>query len=78
MSDLVSLEKTAPIILLENRRAHLIQWTKDGDRDIAEAEELIRSRKQRAIEIADELIQIETALNALHAAHDKELNNGGE
>lgn len=59
------LEKTAPVLLLENRREHLQKWLKEGDAEIAVAEQLIIERKQRAIEIANEIIEIEAALKTL-------------
>lgn len=75
----VLIEKTSAIKLLENRRDHLLKWLKEGDTEIAAAEQLILNRKQVAIEIANEIIEIEAALNHLIAAQQseqKESDNG--
>lgn len=68
---MADLEKTAPIRLLENRREHLAKWLKEGDAVIAAAEQTILNTKQTAIEIANEVAEIEAALNALYAEQQK-------
>lgn len=72
MSEAAHLEKTGPIRLLENRREHLMRWLKEGEATIAEAEETIRGTKTRGIAMANELIEIEAALNALNDAQQKQ------
>ena len=71
MPELVDAEKTAPILLLENRRRHLIQWLADGQGKIAEAEQTIKDTKRAAVEMTAEIDAIEKALNILHASKEQ-------
>lgn len=64
------LEKTPPVLLLENRRRHLIQWLSDGEQKIAAAEMTIKQSKVAALEMAAEIDAIEKALNVLNKAQE--------
>lgn len=72
------LEKSGPILLLENRRRQLMKWLSDGDTTIADCEHKIKQTKTEAVEMMTEIEQIERALNTLNAAQKaKEQVNGG-
>jgi hypothetical protein len=66
--ELIHLEKTRPIQVLESRRLALIGWLKAGQDAIKEADEAIRKHKAEAIEMTDEIAEIERALNVLNEA----------
>jgi hypothetical protein len=67
MPELDDREKTEPIKLLENRRKHLIGWLKDGEAEMAKAEQIIKQTRENAIAMLAEIDQIEIALNVLNA-----------
>lgn len=71
MADIIDLEKTAPIKLLENRRDHLIQWLGKGEQEIKDAEDTIKKAKIDAVEMLAEIEEIERALNTLNEAQQK-------
>ena len=66
--ELVDLDKTAPVVLLERRRLALIGWIRDGAKAIEAAEAEIKRHKAETIETAAEIDQIEQALNVLNDA----------
>lgn len=72
MPEIIDIEKTRPIVVLEGRRDALIGWLADGRRAIIEAEDAIRTNQEQAIEMVAEIDEIETALNALYAVQNKE------
>lgn len=61
----VDIEKTAPIKILENRLDHLRKWLEESKVDIERAQASIVENRNQAVELSDEIIQIEAALNAL-------------
>lgn len=71
MAEVVDLEKTPPILLLENRRAHLMKWLQEGEQKIKDAEQAIKDTHRIGVEIMTELEAIEQALNVLNAAQEK-------
>lgn len=75
MTEATDLEKTRPILVLEGRRKALIDWLAEGQAAIAQAEAAINKHKVEAIEMLSEVDEIETALNALHAARKEPMND---
>lgn len=75
-AELDDREKTGPIVLLENRRAHLIGWIKDGEARIIAADATIATTKIETIAMLAEIDEIEIALNVLNAQAQTESTNG--
>lgn len=71
MAEVTDLEKTQPILLLENRRQHLLKWLSEGEEIIKAAEREIKDTQKRGLDILSELEAIERALNVLNAAQEK-------
>lgn len=74
MAEAEHLEKTAPVILLENRRQHLTKWISDSEQEIIGCEKTVKDIKARILEMLNEIDQIERALNALHGANKEHVD----
>jgi septal ring factor EnvC (AmiA/AmiB activator) len=71
MADVIDIDKTRPIRVLDSRRDALVKWLADGQKAIKEAEQSIIKHKQEAIEMVAEIDEIDAALNDLYAAQKK-------
>lgn len=78
MTEVQGIPQTAPILILNARREHLLKWLKDGGAQIKELEAQIVATKQQAIDMASELEQIELALNTLIKAQDAVSERSGD
>lgn len=72
--ELIHLEKTKPIQVLESRRQALIGWLREGQDSIKTAEEDIKRHKAEAIEMTEEIAEIEKALNLLNGVSEESPN----
>lgn len=73
MTEAIDLEKTAPVKILESRRAALIKWIADGQARIKQAEETKAKHQAEAIEMLAEIDELEAALNKLQAIDKADL-----
>lgn len=70
----VDLVKTGPIKLLESRRAALLKWIDEGRNEIDTLRLTIMKKEADAVDMGNEIDEIEIALNVLNDANRSPAN----